>query len=142
MNEIQEATTLPGTQAHSKECSHRHRPCTCGYEAELERKVAVLTEALETICDLDARPYRCLNIARSALESAEKQPTELDEMVACAIESAIETSPEFNHGWRTMPDKELIPEILDEIPDEYTETDIAEAIYRYKLRRLTGDSTR
>ena len=64
--------------------------------------------------------------------------TELDEMVASAIEAAIETSAEFNHGWRSMSDKELIPEILDEIPIEYTEKDIAEAIYRYKVRRLSG----
>lgn len=63
--------------------------------------------------------------------------TELDEMVASAIEAAIETSPEFNHGWRAMADKELIPEILDEIPAEYSEADIAAAIYRYKLRRLS-----
>lgn len=66
--------------------------------------------------------------------------TELDNMVASAIEAAIETSPEFNHGWRSMSDKELIPEILDEIPIEYTEKDVAEAIYRYKVRRLTGDA--
>lgn len=64
--------------------------------------------------------------------------SELDDMVASAIEAAIETSPEFNHGWRSMSDKELIPEILDEIPDEYTEKDIAEAIYRYKVRRLSA----
>lgn len=63
---------------------------------------------------------------------------DLDEMIASAIEAAMETSPEFNYGWRSMPDKELIPEILDEIPAEYTEKDIAEAIYRYKVRRLTG----
>ena len=67
--------------------------------------------------------------------------SELDEMVASAIEAAIETSPEFSHGWRSMPDKELIPEILDEIPIEYTEKDIADAIYRYKVRRLTGVTT-
>jgi len=65
---------------------------------------------------------------------------ELDEMVASAIESAIETSPEFNYGWRSMPDKELIPEILDEIPHEYTEKQIAEAIGQYKIRRLKGGS--
>lgn len=64
---------------------------------------------------------------------------ELDEMVKDAIEAAIETSPEFNYGWRTMSDKELIPEILDEIPAEYTESDIAGAIYRYKVKRLKGD---
>lgn len=67
--------------------------------------------------------------------------SELDEMVASAIEAAMETSPEFNHGWRSMADKELIPEILDEIPAEYTEKDIAEAIYRYKVRRLTGEAS-
>lgn len=64
---------------------------------------------------------------------------QLDDMVSSAIEAAVETSPEFNHGWRSMPDKELIPEILDEIPIEYTEKDVAEAIYRYKLRRLSGN---
>ncbi|MEZ2220715.1 hypothetical protein [Rhizobium sp. RCC_161_2] len=63
--------------------------------------------------------------------------SELDEMVSSAIEAAIESSPEFSYGWRSMPDKELIPEILDEIPIEYTEDDVAGAIYRYKLRRLT-----
>lgn len=71
--------------------------------------------------------------------AALRSQNELDEMVASAIEAAIETSPEFNHGWRVMPDKELIPEILDEIPIEYTEKDVADSIYRYKVRRLTGE---
>lgn len=66
--------------------------------------------------------------------------SELDEMVAGAIEAAIETSPEFNHGWRSTPEKALVHEILDEIPIEYTEQNVADAIYRYKFRRLTGEA--
>lgn len=100
---------------------------------ETDTAIALGASVLSRIEDRDVREAAI----RNALTVAAKGLTELDEMVASAIEAAIETSPEFNHGWRAMADKELIPEILDEIPAEYSEADIAAAIYRYKLRRLS-----
>lgn len=109
--------------------------------AETMKAITLGASILARIEDPTAREVairNALTVAASASHHQTEELSELDEMVASAIEAAIETSPEFNHGWRSMSDKDLIPEILDEIPIEYTEKDIAEAIYRYKIRRLTG----
>lgn len=111
-------------------------------KTKLEAQNERFREVLELIADIDVKPFRCAAIARDALAEEDRtSQEELDEMVASSIEAAMETSPEFNHSWRSVPEKDVIPEILDEIPAEYCEQEIAEAIYRYKVRRLLGEAT-
>ncbi|CDM57635.1 hypothetical protein LPB79_12985 [Rhizobium sp. T136] len=43
---------------------------------DFQAQYVILTEALEQICDLDIRPYRCAAIARAALSEYRKEATD------------------------------------------------------------------
>lgn len=117
----------------SKEERHKNHNLDRDIEAAISLGAAVLTR-------IEDPALREIAIRNALKEASKGLPlSELDDMVTSAIEVAIETSPEFSYGWRSMPEKELVHEILDEIPIEYTEQNVADAIYRYKLRRLTCD---